>query len=187
MPATKHLTRPQVAAMFGVSARSISIWCQREKDPLPVAVIDRSSRGNRYDAAAVFEWGVRQRLREAESNQPDGNGPADYNFERARLTRAKAEQAELELAEQKGKLLDAGLVEKALVGMLTNFRARILAMPSKAGPKCLAAEDAAEARAILKSYCHEALHELASRGIGEAVEADLISDIERTEDGPAAT
>lgn len=186
MPASKHLTRPQVAAMFGVTTKTVTKWQRQKTDPLPVVEINTGATGNKYDPRAVFEWGLRRRLGTLEANPDDGQDQLDFNSERARLTRAQAEKAELELAEKRGKLLDASLVERALVGLLSNFRARILALPSKAAPKCVAATDAKEARAILKAHCYEALDELANGEIGESVRSDLRNDLEGGSDGKAA-
>lgn len=58
----------------------------------------------------------------------------DLNDERAKLTRAKREAAEMENRVRKGELMKVGEVEKAYSAMLMNFRSRILALPQKLAP-----------------------------------------------------
>ena len=58
----------------------------------------------------------------------------DLNDERAKLTRAKREAAEMENRVRKGELMEVGEVEKAYSAMLMNFRSRILALPQKLAP-----------------------------------------------------
>lgn len=58
----------------------------------------------------------------------------DLNDERAKLTRAKREAAEMENRVRKGELMEVSEVEKAYSAMLMNFRSRILALPQKLAP-----------------------------------------------------
>lgn len=64
----------------------------------------------------------------------DAGSKTDLNDERAKLTRAKREAAEMENRVRKGELMEVGEVEKAYSAMLMNFRSRILALPQKLAP-----------------------------------------------------
>lgn len=62
-----------------------------------------------------------------------GSG-TNLNDERAMLTRAKREAAEMENNVRRGALLEAEDVERALKNMLLNFRSRLLLIPAKLSP-----------------------------------------------------
>lgn len=181
-----YITKSVVAAMLGATTRTVETWEAEEPDPLPIAVRGGRGRPHKYDIAAVHQWALRRRMAEIYGDPDDGRGVPDFNFERARMTRAKADQAELDLAEQQGLLIRTDTVRKAWAALLANFRARVLALPVKAAPLVAVAESTAEARDILERACHEALSELAgdgtSRRIGDATAADL----QEREDGKAA-
>lgn len=162
-------TKQQVAEMLGVTTRTVTRYQERPTDPLPVREIVATG-GNKYQPNAVLEWAIRQRIKALSAGNEE---VPDFNLERARLTRANADKAELELRELQGELLRADLVEKAMLLLVTNFRARILALPSKAAPELLAADGDREYRSILEQHCHDALHELASRGVAETIGQDL--------------
>lgn len=86
---------------------------------------------------------------------------ADLNEERARLTKAKRENAELENRRMKGELHDTEEVEKAVKGMCLNFRNRLLILPAKLSPT-LAAMGGNQAGIFdaLKSALEEAMEEM---------------------------
>ncbi|KAA9133466.1 terminase small subunit [Marinihelvus fidelis] len=177
-----YLTKPQVAAMLGVDVRSVTTYQADKRDPLPVANEPKRGIPNKYDPRAVFNWALRRRLGEIND---DDDQQLDLDFERARKTRAEADLQELKLAETRARLLDADLVRKAFVVLLARFRARMLAIPPKAGPLCATA-DAKKSRVILKDHIYEALTELSSDEFARAIKADIEDDLESNEDSKAA-
>ena len=60
-----------------------------------------------------------------------GNEELSYTVERAKLTKAKRELAELKLAKAKGNLYEAQVVEDAFTTMLTILRKNLLTIPAK--------------------------------------------------------
>lgn len=91
----------------------------------------------------------------------NGGSKADLNTERARLTRAKRENAELENRRIKGELHETAEVEKAVKGMCLNFRNRLLTLPAKLSPT-LAAMGGNQAGIfdVLRSALEEAMEEM---------------------------
>lgn len=63
----------------------------------------------------------------------DGSSDS-YTEERAKLTRAKAEAAEMETRLRKGELHETAEVEQALSTFATNLRSRALGLPAKLTP-----------------------------------------------------
>lgn len=82
------------------------------------------------------------------------------NAAKTRLTRAQAEKAELELAEEKDELHRATAVMSVWAENVINAKTKLLAIPSKMAPQ-LVGLSAAEVEAALKKEISEVLHELA--------------------------
>lgn len=72
-----------------------------------------------------------------------GSG-TNLNDERARLTKAKREAAEMENKLKEGLMIEAADIEPRIKNMLLIFRSRILSLPAKLSPK-LAAMDGQQA------------------------------------------
>lgn len=88
-------------------------------------------------------------------------GSIDLNDERAALTKAKREAAEMENARLRGELLEAGEIEKGLRAMNLNIRSRFLSVPAKLAPALVAANgDQAAIYDLLKRAVCETLEEL---------------------------
>lgn len=91
-----------------------------------------------------------------------GKGQVDLKAERAMLTKAKRELAEIELAIARGEVHRSEDVEVVMNDMLSAFRSRILAVPVKTAPRLLAQTDMNTIQNILKADIYEALSELAN-------------------------
>mgnify|MGYP001149524754 CR=1 FL=1 len=88
-------------------------------------------------------------------------GSSDLNDERAALTKAKREAAEMENRVRRGELLEAREIEAGLQTALLNIRSRFLALPAKLSGS-LAAKGGNQAAIFdeLKEAVHETLEEL---------------------------
>ncbi len=90
----------------------------------------------------------------------DRDETSDYNTEKAKLTKAKREKEEAELALMRGELHRSADVEFVVGTMIVSFRAKMLTVPNKALPEIKAAADDNEILSILKHYITDALLEL---------------------------
>lgn len=90
-----------------------------------------------------------------------GSGKTDLNDERALLTRAKREAADMENELRRGTLHSSEEVEKGIKTMCLNIRTKLLTLPAKLSPR-LSQMDGDRARIFdeLKSDVEEALEEL---------------------------
>lgn len=96
---------------------------------------------------------------------PEGTRkPPDCAEARARLDTLKADKVHLEVEQLRGKLIPADEVQVGWEKFANAIRSRVLAMPSKIGPRLKAAKDLKELEKIFKAECHEALKELAQYG-----------------------
>ena len=80
--------------------------------------------------------------------------------EQTRLTKAKADLAELELAEHRGEVHRAAAVMRVWADNVTNAKTKLLSIPTKLTPE-LVGKDLQEIQAKLKAEISEALNELA--------------------------
>lgn len=100
-----------------------------------------------------------KRLREEAAGRK-GDGETDLVDERARLAKEQADKAQMENAARRGELVERADVDAAVVAAFTRVKSRLLAIPSKAAPVLLQAEDAPEAEIMIRQAVVEALTEL---------------------------
>ena len=91
----------------------------------------------------------------------DRQSDLELSAERARLAHHQANKTSLEEASMREELIPAKDVQETWSNLISNARARLLALPSKSAHLVLAAETYLEAEDILKQQVYEALEELA--------------------------
>ena len=87
-------------------------------------------------------------------------GDIDGKAEMARLTKAKRELAEIEVAKRRGELYEAGTVENFIVEILTNFRNKFSGFGAKLALQ-LEGKNVTQISKILNDETDELLNELA--------------------------
>ena len=87
-------------------------------------------------------------------------GSEGLEFEQTRLTKAKADKAEIELAELRGEMHSYTDVEDAWTKDVMNAKTRLLSIPSKIAPEVVG-KTLPEITKTLKNAINEALEELA--------------------------
>lgn len=142
---------PELASIVGCTPRHVQ---QLARD----GIIPKAARG-RYPLAAVTAY--------CDHLRSDAvRGPADFQAERARWTRARADAAEQLVAERARTLLRREDVDAAVVGAFARVRARLLSIPSKAAPLVLG-KDTAEAAEVIRRAIYEVLRELADTNVSD--------------------
>lgn len=114
----------------------------------------------------------------AEDSEDDGDGSMQDRLdpirEKALLDRVRRQKIELEIAEERKKLIRIEKVEETWSKMAAAFRAKILALPKKCAPRVCATKETRQIEKILTQECHEALKELSEYGAeferGEAIQ-----------------
>ncbi len=149
------LSKADLAAAFGVSLPTIDAWLQRG---MPYQ--QRGSRGQpwAFDLPNSIAWRLEDEIGRR-IKQTDGQA-LDLNYERARLAKAQADKVQREIAVMDAKLIPADQVESVWGRMVSAFRARILALPSRVAPQVAVENDPHTVDAMLTDVCHEALTEL---------------------------
>lgn len=121
-------------------------------------VLPKAARG-RYELVPVVRAYISY-LRDRAVNSDVG--PDDYATQRTRLTKAKADMAEMEKEQMANRLIPAADVGDAWEAMVSNMRAKMLSLPTKVATAVFVSEDVSETKRIIKEQVHEALAELST-------------------------
>ena len=110
-----------------------------------------------------------------------GSGNTNLNDERAMLTRAKREAADMENEERRGNLHSTGDIEKGLTALCLNMRGRFSGLPAKlSGELSQMGGNQAGIHDKLKAAIDETLEELSHFNVAFALKSE---DEEEEEDG----
>ena len=115
-------------------------------------IVKKTARGV-YDlcasTAGYIEW---QRSQENESED-------SFKAQRTRVYRARAEILEAQSQAMRGELHDAACITDVVGEGLANLRAKMLAIPTTAGPRVADETDPNKCAAMIETLIHEALAE----------------------------
>ena len=99
-----------------------------------------------------------------------GNGNTNLNDERAMLTKAKREAADMENEERRGNLHSTGDIEKGLAALCLNMRGRFSGLPAKlSGELAQMGGNQAGIHDKLKAAIDETLEELSHFNVAVAI------------------
>lgn len=96
----------------------------------------------------------------------------DKLAEETRLTKIKADMAEIELAEKKGKLIDAEIVTDGWIKLVLRVKTRLLKLPTSLAPLVVGETDPFEVQKRLDAGVREALEGLSGNDDDEDGETD---------------
>lgn len=130
---------------------------RRFRELIDEGVIERADK-SAYDLKTVVKQYVRN-LRNVAAGRGGGEAQANKADEDARLARARADKAEMELAEARGILIPADQIGDAINSAVQIMRTRMLAVPTKAAPR-VGAKDIAAAEKVIRDEIVEGLGEL---------------------------
>lgn len=139
---------------FGIKERRVRQLAQE-------GILVKSGHGRYNFIESVINYITHLKANIEIKNLSDEDSKIDYDEEHALHEKAKRIKAELELQVMSGQLHEADIIEKVMTDMLSNFRARILALPSKIAPIIQIENNISKIQTIIKDACMEALHELA--------------------------
>lgn len=121
-------------------------------------------------------WRIKTVLAAIAADEGRGLNPA---AEKARLDKARADIAEIELEKRRGETVTVSAVAQVWSDICTNLKTRLRSIPTKAAPMLAAEKRAEDCKDILSKFIDEALTELADDpdyGLGEGP-GDLETDI----------
>lgn len=148
-----------IAKLFGLSERRVQQLAQTGIIPKP--------EKNQYELVGCVRAYINYLQQRAFGK---GTAPKDTHLERARLIKAQADIAEIELAQRTGALITVERVEADWLAMINSCRSKLLALPTKCAYQVMALNDPEEIQNYLKRIIFEALSELASYEIDDDTE-----------------
>ena len=95
-------------------------------------------------------------------HNPENEENIDLNEEKAKLTKAKRQSEELDLAVKKGELHRTEDIERVMSATLINFKTRLSAIPAEEAEKLASMTDKAKIFLYLNDKIKEALAELSN-------------------------
>lgn len=126
-------------------------------------------------------------LRQGDADDVDGGGFREHGDKesdhRRRLTKARADLAEVEARQAVGELVPVQHVSDVWCDIVANFRARALAVAHKAAPLVSMEKDIDSCHATIEALIHEALAELSNMPIVILPEGDEQGGAGRDADG----
>jgi phage terminase Nu1 subunit (DNA packaging protein) len=138
----------ELAAIVGKSTR----WIRQLTSE---GVLRQTGRGKYILSVAI------QSYIEHASGGKEEDGKLRFVDHKTEHERIKAEKAAIQLAQMRGELHTSDDVESVMSDMLTAFRQKILAIPTKLSPQLVGIEEINIIKARLTKDLHEALAELA--------------------------
>lgn len=156
------VNKKQLAEIVG---RSEEWLTQMQKLPdFPVLHKRQGRAGSEYETKDVIEWMNKRNI----SNYVGNTALVDIEEAKRRKLAAEASLQELELMKEQSKVVEIEQVGKVMGEQLSNFRAKMLSLPSKCASSVFTAKDIKEAKLILEDTILEALNELVEYGNSEA-------------------
>lgn len=151
------LTRKELADFTGFAEGTLSKWA---KLGMPVKRDGASGSEWKANSAHVVAWLLeRERAKVTDT--------ADVSEQRARLLKAQAAMAEMDVAEREGRTCPTDDVQRCWAEVTVQCRTRLLQLPRTAPPLLpLINGRRAEAEETLRKLVYEALNELAGAGDG---------------------
>lgn len=158
----------------GTIAKLLLLTERRVQQLTAEGVIPKAERG-RYELAPAVQGYIRY-LQERSLAPSKGGGPVDYHAEKARLTKAQADTAEIELAMLRGEVASIKDFERAQAGAFASIRTNCLNIPQRVVTQLLGETD--------ETIFKEKLREEITRALVAASEEPIALE---DEDGEAST
>jgi phage terminase Nu1 subunit (DNA packaging protein) len=165
-----------IAKLFGISERRIQQLAQDGIIPKP--------EKNQYELVGCVRAYINYLQQRAFGK---GVAPQDTHLERARLLKAQADMAEIDLAQKTGELVTVERVEADWLTMVSACRAKLLSIPTKSAYQVSNLKDTHEIEKFLKRTIHEALTELANYEPDEEDISESFEDGDGVVDATAGT
>ena len=145
----------QLAGILGLTPRSIQ---NLEKQGIAVRVAH-----GKYDLGASVRSYIT--ILEGEAAAED----SDFEIQRTRVYRARAEILEAQSQAMRGELHEAGCIMEVMGDALANFRAKMLAIPTRLAPILADESDPNRCAEIIRDAVYEALSECSKYNAREVV------------------
>lgn len=148
----------QLSQIIGKS----EVWLSemQKTHDFPIEKRGRGRAGQLYDTQKVIKWLEQRQI----NHLTGGEGLIDLEEAKRRKMAAEASLVELELMKEQGLLVEVNKIADDFGEQLSNFKAKMISIPSKCAAQVLTCDNVQEIKSILEDAIYEALNEV--RGIG---------------------
>lgn len=146
----------------GTIAKLLMLSERRVQQLTKEGVLPRSERG-RYELAPVVQGYIR--FLQERTIGGGNSGPIDYQVEKARLTKAQADTAEIELAQARREVVSVAQVERTLSSLFAEVRANLRNVPARVVSSLIGTTDEREFKAVLLREIDLTLEALADAAV----------------------
>jgi len=169
-PLVRSVSSSELADLLGISPR----WVQK----LTADGTLKKNAEDRYGLAEAVQGYCEYLRGSTKSNQ------GDLDAETLRLTRAKADKAEISVEILLGETVRIEAVSQIWSDLVTVFRSRMLGLPNKLAATLALKDDPAEIRQLVMEEVRDALEDLARFNPEDVIERALPEDPEDDEPSP---
>lgn len=158
---TKVESVEKVTVAAGVLAELLGVTDRRIRQLAEEGILLRTSKGRYLLAESVKNYIKTLKITTDIKNGDEVEDDIpDLEIERGLHERVKRKQSELKLALMKGELHKSNDVQSVMSDMLSNFKSKLLNLPSKISPMLVGKENVGEIKDVLTNEMHTALKEL---------------------------
>ena len=143
----------------GTLAKLFNITDVRIQQLAKLGIVTKAARG-RYELWQSIRGYVRYLQDRAAGKGMSGDGDeSNYEVQRTRVYRNRADILESQSQAIRGELHDAACIAEVMGEGLSNIRAKLLAIPTTAGPRVADETDPNKCAALIEALLHEAMAE----------------------------
>lgn len=157
-----------------VIAKILNVTDRRIRQYAEEGIIDKAARGRYSLVSSIQKYIAFMKASKDIESSKQGNA-LNYDDEKAMHEKIKREIAEITLAKIKGEVHEAKDVKIVMEHMLSNFRSRLLNVPSKLAPILLARDNISVIQSMIEKEITEVLEELSDYNPEAFFSEDYIS------------
>lgn len=153
------VSRDEIAALLDMTTRNVNLLGTQ-------GILPKARNGRYSRIECVHRW-----IRYLKGRLETGDDET-LAKQRTRLTKNKADIAEMEQSRLRGELLPANEVRAGWSQIVAQIKTRLLAIPSKIAARLAVMRTAAECKALVNAEIREALEALATITIADSLDDD---------------
>jgi hypothetical protein len=164
-----------ITVSAGVLGRIIGVSDRRIRQLADEGILTKVSSGRYNLQESLHSYILNLRVaNDAAKIQTELEDKLDYGLEKAMHERVKRHMSELQYALMKGNVHKSEDVEAVMTNMLTNFKTKIMNLPSKLTPLLVDRQDKKYILELLTNELHETLTELSEYNASDFYSDDYV-------------
>lgn len=171
-----------ITVSAGVLGKIIGVSDRRIRQLADEGILTKVSSGRYNLQESLHSYILNLRVANDASKNTDLEDKLDYGLEKAMHERVKRHITELQYALMKGNVHKSEDVEAVMTNMLTNFKTKIINLPSKLTPLLVDRSDKKYILNLLTNEFHEVLNELSDYNAGDFYSDDYVDIDEDDQD-----